>query len=71
MAGLNEAKIPDALQARLDEVAGDVDAVRALAVETCSGLAQRLLDAGAPGIHLCTLNYSGPARQIWANLGLT
>jgi methylenetetrahydrofolate reductase (NADPH) len=70
MAGLNEAKIPDALQARLDEVAGDVDAVRALAVETCSGLAQRLLDAGAPGIHLCTLNYSGPARQIWANLGL-
>ena len=44
--------------------------VRELAVETVTALAQELLDGGAPGIHLCTLNFSTAAKEIWANLGL-
>ena len=70
MSAMNDAKIPDALNARLDEVDGDPTAVRKLAVETITELAQRLLDGGAPGIHLCTLNFSTAAKEIWANLGL-
>jgi methylenetetrahydrofolate reductase (NADPH) len=71
MSAMNDAKIPDALQARLDQVAGDPPRVRELAVETVTALAQELLDGGAPGIHLCTLNFSTAAKHIWANLGLT
>ena len=70
MSALNDASIPDDLQRRLDQVNGDPPRVRELAVEVCTELAQRLLDGGAPGIHLCTMNFSTAAKQIWANLGL-
>jgi methylenetetrahydrofolate reductase (NADPH) len=70
MSAMNDARIPDALNARLDQVDGDPSKVRELAVETVSELGQKLLDGGAPGIHLCTLNFSTAAKQIWANLGL-
>ena len=70
MSAMNDAKIPAELDARLDQVDGDPSKVRELAVETVSALAQELLDGGAPGIHLCTLNFSTAAKQIWANLGL-
>jgi methylenetetrahydrofolate reductase (NADPH) len=70
MSAMNDAKIPDDLQRKLDLVDGDPSAVRELAVETITELAQELLAGGAPGIHLCTLNFSTAAKQIWANLGL-
>lgn len=70
MSAMNEARIPDDLERKLDLVDGDPAKVRELAVETVSELAQELLDGGAPGIHLCTLNFSTAAKQIWANLGL-
>jgi methylenetetrahydrofolate reductase (NADH) len=70
MSAMNEASIPAELNAKLDQVAGDPPRVRELAVETVSTLAQELLDGGAPGIHLCTLNFSTAAKEIWANLGL-
>jgi len=71
MSALNDASIPDELQRRLDQVNGDPPRVRELAVEVCTELAQRLLDGGAPGIHLCTMNFSTAAKQIWAALGLS
>ena len=71
MSAMNDARIPDALQARLDQVDGDPTEVRKLAVETVTALGQKLLDGGAPGIHLCTLNFSTAAKEIWANLGLS
>jgi methylenetetrahydrofolate reductase (NADPH) len=70
MSAMNDAKIPDDLQRKLDLVDGDPSEVRELAVETITELAQELLAGGAPGIHLCTLNFSTAAKQIWANLGL-
>jgi len=70
MSALNDATIPDDLQRRLDQVNGDPPRVRELAVEVCTDLAQRLLDGGAPGIHLCTMNFSTAAKEIWTNLGL-
>jgi methylenetetrahydrofolate reductase (NADPH) len=70
MSAMNDARIPDELQRKLDQVDGDPSKVRELAVETVTELGQKLLDGGAPGIHLCTLNFSTAAKQIWANLGL-
>ncbi|MCU1381195.1 MAG: 5,10-methylenetetrahydrofolate reductase [Acidimicrobiales bacterium] len=70
MAGLNATTIPDELQARLDEVNGDPRRVRELAVEVCTPLIAELLEGGAPGVHLYTLNFPTAPKQIWANLGL-
>jgi methylenetetrahydrofolate reductase (NADPH) len=70
MARLNRTTIPPALERRLDDVDGDPRRVRELAVEVCTELGQRLLDGGAPGLHLYTLNFSRGTLEIWHNLGL-
>jgi methylenetetrahydrofolate reductase (NADPH) len=70
MAGLNAASIPDALQRQLDAVADRPAAVRDLAVEVTAELARELLDRGAPGLHLYTLNFSSATRLVHARLGL-
>lgn len=70
MAAMNGTTIPDELQARLDEAAGEPRRVRELAVDVCAPLIGELLDGGAPGVHLYTLNFSRAAKEIWANLGL-
>jgi methylenetetrahydrofolate reductase (NADPH) len=70
MSSLNGAAIPAALSERLDRVDGDPVAVRELAVEVATDLTARLLEGGAPGVHLYTLNFSRATREICANLGL-
>ena len=58
------------LRARLEACGEDVAARRAVAAETATRLCEELLAAGAPGLHLYTLNFSEPARTIARNLGL-
>ena len=70
MASLNRATIPGWIDERLDAASSFAD-LEQLAVEVNTDLAQRLLDGGAPGIHLCTLGYAKSTKQIWANLGLS
>ena len=57
---------PD-LAARL-RAAPDAAAVRAIGVDYATELARALLAAGAPGIHLYTLNRSSAAREIHRRL---
>ena len=70
MAALNGTVIPAELEVRLDEVNGQPGKVRELAVEVCTPLIAELLEGGAPGVHLYTLNFPRAAREIWANVGL-
>ena len=63
------ATSPTALQARLDEVDDDAEAVRRLGVEVAAGLCQELLDHGVSGLHLYSMNRSSSIREIYAELG--
>jgi methylenetetrahydrofolate reductase (NADPH) len=68
---LNGADFPRWLADRVDPVADDPDEVRKIGIEVASALAQELLDADIPGLHLYTMNRASSVRQIYANLGLT
>lgn len=70
MAAQNGTEYPREIVARLEAAGDDVDARRAIATEEATRLGEALLAAGAPGLHLYTMNFSEPARMIARNLGL-
>src|SRR5690606_33954322 len=70
MAAMNGSVIPAPLLERLEATAGDAAALRDIGVEVATDLCRRLLDAGAPGVHLYTLNRSESVLRIVAALGL-
>lgn len=67
MAAMNGTLIPPALADRLGACAPDE--VLDIGVEVAAALSRELLDAGAPGVHLYTLNRSASVRRIWDLLG--
>ncbi|MFL6289093.1 MAG: methylenetetrahydrofolate reductase [NAD(P)H] [Actinomycetes bacterium] len=69
-AELSGTPVPGWVFERLEPVKDDPDAVTALGIEMATGLCQRLLDGGAPGLHMYTLNRSSPTREILANVGI-
>ncbi len=69
MAAMNGTDFPATLRARIDNAGEDPDARRAIAIDEATRLGEALLAAGAPGIHLYTMNFSEPARTIARNLG--
>ncbi len=69
-AQLSGATVPGWLVERLSAVGDDPAAVRAVGVEAATELCRDLLAAGAPGLHLYTLNRSTATREIADALGL-
>lgn len=65
MAQLSGADFPPVLAARLQAVADDPAAVRAVGLEVATELSRCLLDGGAPGLHFITLNRSSVTREIF------
>ncbi len=70
MATMNGSVLPAPMMERLEPVADDHDAVRDIGVEVATDLSRRVLDAGAPGLHLYALNRSASVLRIVENLGL-
>ena len=65
-AAMAGASIPPWLVERIDRA--KPDDVEAIGIEVARRLSQQLIDAGAPGIHLYTLNKSGPSLAVAGQL---
>ena len=67
------AALPPWAVARLEEASarGGDEAVRHAGVAMATELCEKLLEAGAPGLHFYTLNRSSATREIYAALGLS
>jgi methylenetetrahydrofolate reductase (NADPH) len=63
IAGMNNTSIPGALNEQLDRFSDPAD-IRKLAVDTAARLVTDLRRIGIPGIHVYTLNKSGPALEL-------
>ncbi|WP_409485584.1 methylenetetrahydrofolate reductase [NAD(P)H] [Arsenicicoccus dermatophilus] len=69
MAQLSGSALPSAVTSRLEAVADDEDAVRAVGVQIATEHASRLVHEGAPGLHFYTMNRSTATLEVFANLG--
>lgn len=70
MSELNDTAIPDELWDRCLAVDGDPTAVRILGTDVGEVVSRGLLAAGAPGLHLYTMNRSVAALDLVRRLGL-
>ena len=62
--------VPDDI-VRLVEAGGDDrDEIRKRGIAVATQLCRDLLDAGVPGLHFYTLNFSKATREIYTDLGL-
>ncbi len=64
------AEIPRWIRRRLEGFGDDLEGLRAFGLDVTTNLCRRLLELGAPGLHIYTMNRSGPSRAIWQRLGL-
>ena len=64
------SEIPRWIRKRLEAYGEDLVSICAFGEEVMTGMCERLLDHGSPGLHFYTLNRAGPALAIWKNLGL-
>lgn len=65
------AEIPRWLRWRLEGYGDDLAAIRAYGQQVTNELCQRLLEAGAPGLHFYTMNQIRPTREAFEAIGLT
>ena len=59
------AEIPRWLRLRMEGYGDDLASIRAFGLDVVSGLCERLLAGGAPGLHFYTLNQGELATEIW------
>ncbi len=64
------AELPRWMRKKFESFGDDTDAIRAFGLDVVTGLCERLLKAGAPGLHFYTLNQAGLTTEIVRRLGL-
>lgn len=65
------AEIPRWLSKRLIDYGDDTASLKAFGIEVISEMCEKLLDAGAPGLHFYCMNQAEPSMTIWQNLNLS
>jgi methylenetetrahydrofolate reductase (NADPH) len=68
MSELSGVPIPEHITRAFAAIEESPDDVRKLGVEIATELSQKLLDAGAPGIHFYTMNTSTATREIFEGI---
>ena len=63
-------EIPRWLRLKMASFGDDLASIRSLGLDVVTELCDRLLSAGAPGLHFYTMNQAGPTSTIWQRLGL-
>jgi methylenetetrahydrofolate reductase (NADPH) len=58
------------MRLRLEGFLDDSASIRAFGLDVVTALCDKLLAAGAPGLHFFTMNRSTATREIYADLGL-
>ncbi|AGX87599.1 methylenetetrahydrofolate reductase [NAD(P)H] [Candidatus Symbiobacter mobilis] len=64
------AEIPRWIRSRLQSYGDDLDSIRAFGLDVVTGLCERLLVLGAPGLHFYTMNQSETTLDICRRLGV-
>jgi methylenetetrahydrofolate reductase (NADPH) len=64
------AEIPRWIRKRLQAFGEDTASIRSFGEDVVTGLCQRLLEQGAPGLHFYTMNRAEPSMKIWKSLNL-
>jgi methylenetetrahydrofolate reductase (NADPH) len=64
------AEIPRWIRRKLEGFGDDAASIRSFGLDVVTSLCDRLLRAGAPGLHFYTLNQAGPTSTVWQRLGL-
>jgi methylenetetrahydrofolate reductase (NADPH) len=64
------AEIPRWMRLKLEGFRDDTASIRAFGLDVVSALCEKLLAAGAPGLHFYTLNQAALATEIWRRLKL-
>ena len=64
------AEIPRWLRLKMQSFGDDTASIRSFGLDVVTELCDRLLSAGAPGLHFYTMNQAGLTSTIWQRLGL-
>jgi methylenetetrahydrofolate reductase (NADPH) len=64
------AEIPRWVRLKMQAYGDDTASIRSFGLDVVTALCQRLLEAGAPGLHFYTMNQAGLTGEIWRRLGL-
>ena len=64
------AEIPRWIRKRLESYGDDLASIREFGLDVVTGLCEKLLDGGAPGLHFYSMNRSEPVKTIWNTLKL-
>ena len=64
------AEIPRWMARKMESYLDDTTSIKAFGLDVVTGLCERLLSGGAPGLHFYTLNQAGLTSTIWQRLGL-
>ena len=64
------AEIPRWMRLKLEGYRDDTASIRSFGLDVVTALCDKLLTAGAPGLHFYTLNQAGAVSTIWQRLGL-
>ena len=65
------AEIPRWIMKRLEDFGDDLASIRRFGIDVTTRLCSQLLDAGAPGLHIYTMNKAEASEAIWAALDLS